>query len=100
VKASVNHGTWHTVTSQTRDLPLCHGTKVSASGLFRQNDINPAVPSCWELLLPRERELPARLEHGAELICRRHFCYFKIELVGDLVNIYTTALYSYSDVTA
>jgi len=33
-----------------------------------------AVSSCWQLLLPREHELPARLEHGAELICRRPFC--------------------------
>ena len=60
-----------TVTSQTRDFPLCHGTKVR-QGVFRRTDINPAVPSCLVLLQRKERELQVRSKRGVSLIDQVH----------------------------
>ena len=59
------------MTSQTRDFPLCHGTKVR-QGVFRRTDINPAVPSCLVLLQRKERELQVRSKRGVSLIDQVH----------------------------
>jgi len=62
------------VTSQTRALPLCHGTRVRPSGRLPSDRHKPCGSFVLELLLMRRHELLARSKRGPELICWEPFC--------------------------